>query len=216
LEFVEPFVKILLINLILSGDNAVVIAMASRNLPPNLKNKAIVWGTVGAVVFRILFTVIVLYLLKLPYIHLIGGILLLVVAYKLLVNEEPDENQIKVGSSLKEAIVIIIFADMLMSLDNVLGIVAVSNNNMLLVIIGIILSIPIMLFASQFILKIMETYSFVVYIGSALLAWTAGEMIVKEPFIQRSLSSSTSMEIALLIGLIVLILSIGGVQRRYR
>ncbi|WP_255247478.1 TerC family protein [Paucisalibacillus globulus] len=212
----EPFVKILLINLILSGDNAVVIAMASRNLPSNLKNKAIVWGTVGAVVFRILFTVIVMYLLKLPYIHLIGGILLLVVAYKLLVDEEADESQIKVGNSLKEAIVIIIFADMLMSLDNVLGIVAVSNNNMMLVILGIILSIPIMLFASQFILRIMETYSFVVYIGSALLAWTAGEMLVKEPFIQRSLSSNTSMEIVLLIGLIVLVLSIGGIQRRYR
>jgi len=216
LEFVEPFVKILLINLILSGDNAVVIAMASRNLPSNLKNKAIIWGTVGAVVFRILFTVIVMYLLKLPYIHLIGGILLLVVAYKLLVDEEADESQIKVGNSLKEAIVIIIFADMLMSLDNVLGIVAVSNNNMMLVILGIILSIPIMLFASQFILRIMETYSFVVYIGSALLAWTAGEMLVKEPFIQRSLSSNTSMEIVLLIGLIVLVLSIGGIQRRYR
>lgn len=216
MEFVEPFVKILLINLILSGDNAVVIAMASRNLPSNLKNKAIVWGTVGAVVFRILFTVIVMYLLKLPYIHLIGGILLLVVAYKLLVDEEADESQIKVGNSLKEAIVIIIFADMLMSLDNVLGIVAVSNNNMMLVILGIILSIPIMLFASQFILRIMETYSFVVYIGSALLAWTAGEMLVKEPFIQRSLSSNTSMEIVLLIGLIVLVLSIGGIQRRYR
>lgn len=216
MEFVEPFVKILLINLILSGDNAVVIAMASRNLPSNLKNKAIIWGTVGAVVFRILFTVIVMYLLKLPYIHLIGGILLLVVAYKLLVDEEADESQIKVGNSLKEAIVIIIFADMLMSLDNVLGIVAVSNNNMMLVILGIILSIPIMLFASQFILRIMETYSFVVYIGSALLAWTAGEMLVKEPFIQRSLSSNTSMEIVLLIGLIVLVLSIGGIQRRYR
>ncbi len=200
----------------MSGDNAVVIAMASRNLPSNLKNKAIVWGTVGAVVFRILFTVIVMYLLKLPYIHLIGGILLLVVAYKLLVDEEADESQIKVGNSLKEAIVIIIFADMLMSLDNVLGIVAVSNNNMMLVILGIILSIPIMLFASQFILRIMETYSFVVYIGSALLAWTAGEMLVKEPFIQRSLSSNTSMEIVLLIGLIVLVLSIGGIQRRYR
>ncbi|WP_245604706.1 YjbE family putative metal transport protein [Paucisalibacillus globulus] len=168
MEFIEPFVKILIINLILSGDNAVVIAMASRNLPSNLKSKAIIWGTVGAVLFRILFTVIVMYLLKLPYIHLIGGILLLLVAYKLLVEKEMEENKIKTGNSLKEAIVIIIFADMLMSLDNVLGIVAVAGNNMLLIISGIILSIPIMLFASQFILKIMEKYPFVIYIGSAL------------------------------------------------
>ncbi|WP_052345856.1 YjbE family putative metal transport protein [Paucisalibacillus sp. EB02] len=216
MEFVEPFVKILMINLILSGDNAVVIAMASRNLPSNLKKKAIAWGTVGAVVFRIVFTVIVMYLLKLPYIHLIGGILLLLVAYKLLVDKEPEDSQMKVGNSLKEAIVIIILADMLMSLDNVLGIVAVSNNNMLLVIIGIILSIPIMLFASQFILKIMETYSFVVYIGSALLAWTAGEMIVKEPFIQLIFASNPFTETAMLIGLIIATLTIGGFQRKYR
>jgi YjbE family integral membrane protein len=215
LEFIDPFVKILIINLILSGDNAVVIAMASRNLPSNLKSKAIIGGTVGAVLFRIVFTVIVMYLLKLPYIHLIGGILLLLVAYKLLVEKEMEENKIKTGNSLKEAIVIIIFADMLMSLDNVLGIVAVAGDNMLLIISGIILSIPIMLFASQFILKIMEKYPFVIYIGSALLAWTAGEMMVKEKFIQ-SFTSNTSIEPVLLFGLIVGTLTIGGVQRKYR
>ncbi|WP_339212612.1 TerC family protein [Ornithinibacillus sp. FSL M8-0202] len=208
--------KILMINLILSGDNAIVIAMASRNLRQDLKQKAIVWGTLGAVIFRIAFTVIVMYLLKLPFIHLIGGILLLFVAYKLLVDKEAEENSVKVGNSLKEAIVIIIFADVLMSLDNVLGIVAVSEGNMMLVIVGIILSIPIMLFASQFILRMMEHFPIVVYFGAGLLAWTAGEMMLEEEFIKQHVISGTSMELALLIGIIMATLSIGGYQRRYR
>ncbi|WP_366480516.1 TerC family protein [Ornithinibacillus hominis] len=208
--------KILMINLILSGDNAIVIAMASRNLRQDLKQKAIVWGTLGAVIFRIAFTVIVMYLLKLPFIHLIGGILLLFVAYKLLVDKEAEENSVKVGNSLKEAIVIIIFADVLMSLDNVLGIVAVSEGNMMLVIIGIILSIPIMLFASQFILRMMEHFPIVVYLGAGLLAWTAGEMMLEEEFIKQNVIAGTSMELALLIGIIMATLTIGGYQRRYR
>lgn len=205
-----------MINLILSGDNAIVIAMASRNLRQDLKQKAIVWGTLGAVIFRIAFTVIVMYLLKLPFIHLIGGILLLFVAYKLLVDKEAEENSVKVGNSLKEAIVIIIFADVLMSLDNVLGIVAVSEGNMMLVIVGIILSIPIMLFASQFILRMMEHFPIVVYLGAGLLAWTAGEMMLEEEFIKQHVISGTSMELALLIGIIMATLTIGGYQRRYR
>ncbi|MEN2465973.1 TerC family protein [Ornithinibacillus sp. JPR2-1] len=216
MELLEPLVKILMINLILSGDNAIVIAMASRNLRQDLKQKAIVWGTLGAVIFRIAFTVIVMYLLKLPFIHLIGGILLLFVAYKLLVDKEAEENSVKVGNSLKEAIVIIIFADVLMSLDNVLGIVAVSEGNMMLVIVGIILSIPIMLFASQFILRMMEHFPIVVYFGAGLLAWTAGEMMLEEEFIKQHVISGTSMELALLIGIIMATLSIGGYQRRYR
>lgn len=216
MELLEPLVKILMINLILSGDNAIVIAMASRNLRQDLKQKAIVWGTLGAVIFRIAFTVIVMYLLKLPFIHLIGGILLLFVAYKLLVDKEAEENSVKVGNSLKEAIVIIIFADVLMSLDNVLGIVAVSEGNMMLVIVGIILSIPIMLFASQFILRMMENFPIVVYFGAGLLAWTAGEMMLEEAFIKQNVISGTTMELALLFGIIMATLTIGGYQRKYR
>lgn len=214
MEFLEPLVKILLINIVLSGDNAVVIAMASRNLREDLKKKAIVWGTLAAVIFRILFTAIIMYLMKLPFIHLIGGILLLFVAYKLLVSEE-DESQVKVGNTLKEAIVIIIFADLLMSLDNVLGIVAVSDGNMLVVLVGIILCVPIMLFASHLIVSLMERFPAVVYFGSALLAWTAGEMIIKEEFIQRSFISGTSLEFLLLILIVFATLLIGGYQRKY-
>ncbi|WP_010096589.1 TerC family protein [Ornithinibacillus scapharcae] len=213
MEFIEPLIKILLINIVLSGDNAVVIAMASRNLREDLKRKAIVWGTLAAVVFRILFTAIIMFLMKLPFIHFIGGVLLLFVAYKLLVSEE-DESEVKVGNTLREAIVIIIFADLLMSLDNVLGIVAVSDGNMLIVLVGIILGIPIMLFASHLIVRLMERFPIVIYFGSALLAWTAGEMIIKEDFIQQSFISGTSLEILLLVGIVLITLLIGGYQRK--
>ncbi|MFS0673479.1 TerC family protein [Ornithinibacillus sp. 179-J 7C1 HS] len=216
MEFLEPLLKILLINLVLSGDNAIVIAMASRNLRGDLKKKAIVWGTFGAVLFRLIFTVIVMYLLNLPFIHLVGGLLLLIVAYKLLVAKESEESSVRVGNSLKEAIAIIILADLLMSLDNVLGIVAVSDGNMMLVFVGVILSIPIMLYASQFILRLMENFPVVVYFGAGLLAWTAGEMMIKEEFIQQNIPSGTSMETVLLMGIIVATLAIGGYQRKYR
>ncbi len=216
LEILEPLAKILMINLVLSGDNAVVIAMASRNLRDDLKKKAIFFGTMGAVVFRIIFTVIVMYLMQLPFIHLIGGLLLLLVAYKLLVDVESEDTRIKIGSSLQEAIVIIIFADLLMSLDNVLGIVAVANNNMVLVIIGIILSIPIMLYASQFILRLMEKYSGVVYFGAALLAWTAGEMMLKEEVLHDYIRINATIEMVMLIGIVFITLSVGAFHRKYR
>ncbi|WP_083443641.1 YjbE family putative metal transport protein [Ornithinibacillus contaminans] len=216
MEILEPLAKILMINLVLSGDNAVVIAMASRNLRDDLKKKAIFFGTMGAVVFRIIFTVIVMYLMQLPFIHLIGGLLLLLVAYKLLVDVESEDTRIKIGSSLQEAIVIIIFADLLMSLDNVLGIVAVANNNMVLVIIGIILSIPIMLYASQFILRLMEKYSGVVYFGAALLAWTAGEMMLKEEVLHDYIRINATIEMVMLIGIVFITLSVGAFHRKYR
>ncbi|MFD2043462.1 TerC family protein [Ornithinibacillus salinisoli] len=215
MDFFEPLVKILLINLILSGDNAVVIAMASRNLPDKLKKKAVLWGTIGAVGFRIVFTLLVIYLLKLPFIHLIGGILLLIVSYKLLVDNHGEENNIKVGSTLKDAIIIIIFADLLMSLDNVLAIVAVSNNDILLVMLGIILSIPIILFASQYILRLMDKYSFIIYLGAALLAWTAGEMIVKEKIVHQYITSYPLLEVVFLASIVLFVITIGKYKRKH-
>lgn len=213
MEIIEPLLKILLVNIILSGDNAVVIAMASRKLPDHVKRKAVIWGTFGAIAFRILFVFLVLYLLKLPWIHLIGGLLLLFVAYKLLV-DKPDEHQIKVGSSLQEAITIIIFADILMSLDNVLAIVAISNGQFLLIMIGIMISIPIILMASGLIMKAMEQYPSIVYGGTALLAWTAGEMIMKEERVTLLLDILSFPKSIFLLALIFLVLIIGGIRRR--
>lgn len=213
MEIVEPLLKILLVNIILSGDNAVVIAMASRKLPEHMKRKAVIWGTFGAVAFRILFVFLVLFLLKLPWIHFIGGVLLLFVAYKLLV-DKPDNHQIKVGSSLQEAIAIIIFADILMSLDNVLAIVAISDGQFMLIIIGIIISIPIILVASNFIMRLMEKYTSIVYGGAALLAWTAGEMMVKEEHVSQYLEVIHVSESIFLVALILLLLLTGAIRRK--
>lgn len=205
--------KILLINILLSGDNAIVIAMASRNLPEHLQKRAIRWGTFGAIALRILFVFLMISLLQLPFIQLIGGILLLIVAYKLLVDKH-ESDKIKSGESLREAVTIIIFADVIMSLDNVLAVAAVAESDLILVIAGIILSIPIILTASEYILKLIQKYPIIIYIGAALLAWTAGEMMLKEKRVSTFVELHDQSELLLLTGITALTLIIGGLKRR--
>ncbi|WP_156288974.1 TerC family protein [Oceanobacillus salinisoli] len=210
---IEPVLEILLINILLSGDNALVIAMASRNLPKNLQRKAIQWGTIGAVALRILFVFLMINLLKMPFIQLIGGILLLFISYKLLVdNHEADH--IKSGESLQEAISIIIFADVIMSLDNVLAIAAIAESNLLLIIAGILLSIPIIMTASEFILKLIQKFPIIIFFGAALLAWTGGEMILKEKQIQHLLDAVGFSNLAFLTSITLISLIIGGLKRK--
>jgi YjbE family integral membrane protein len=171
--------KIIAIDIVLSGDNAIVIAMASRNLPPEQRNKAILWGTAGAVILRILFAIIIVWLLKIPYVTLIGGVLLLWIAYKVLVGGEEDVN-ISSHNSLMKAIGTIIVADAIMSLDNVVAVAGAADGHVLMIAIGVAISIPIMIFGSKFIVKAMDKYSWIGYVGSGILAWTAGEMILKD------------------------------------
>lgn len=212
MEFIKPVIEILFINLLLSGDNALVIAMASRNLPKDLQSKAIYWGTFGAISLRILFVFLMIYLLQLPFIQLIGGILLLLIAYKLMVDDHGAEN-VRSGQSLKEAISIIIFADIVMSLDNVLAIAAVADSDMLLITAGIILSIPIILTASELILKLIQKYPIIVFIGAGLLAWTGGEMLLKEEIVQGMIGLANVPNLFFLIGITMSTLLIGGVKR---
>jgi YjbE family integral membrane protein len=171
--------KIIAIDIILSGDNAVVIAMATRSLPKDLQNKAIFWGTAGAVILRILFAAIIVYLLKIPYVHLIGGILLLWIAYKVLVEEE-GEADIKAHTGLGQAIGTIILADAVMSLDNVVAVAGAAHGHIGMIALGVFISIPIMIFGSKLIVKVLEKYRWIAYIGSGILAYTAGEMIVRD------------------------------------
>jgi YjbE family integral membrane protein len=169
--------KIVAIDIILSGDNAIVIAMATKKLPKELQNKAIFWGTAGAVILRILFAAIIVYLLKIPYVHLIGGLLLLWIAYQVLVEGEEDTN-IKSHSGLKQAITTIIIADAAMSLDNVVAVAGAAHGHIGMIALGVFISIPIMIFGSKFIVKVLEKYRWIAYVGSGILAWTAGEMVV--------------------------------------
>ncbi|UFT98322.1 TerC family protein [Radiobacillus kanasensis] len=171
--------KIIAIDIILSGDNAIVIAMATKNLPKEQQNRAIFWGTAGAVILRILFAAIIVYLLEIPYVHLIGGLLLLWIAYKVLVEEE-EESHIQSHTGMRKAVMTIIIADAAMSLDNVVAVAGAAHGHIGMIALGVLISIPIMIFGSKLIVKVLEKYRWIAYIGSGILAWTASEMITED------------------------------------
>jgi YjbE family integral membrane protein len=180
-EFLTALLSIVIIDLILAGDNAIVIGLAARNLPKQQQKKAVIWGTVGAVVIRALATLFVVWLLKVPGLLLVGGILLVWIAYKLLVEEKSHD--VEAGGSLWEAIRTVIIADALMGLDNVLAVAGAAHGSFLLVILGLLISVPIMVWGSTLILKWIERFPMMITIGAGVLAWTASKMIVEEPFL---------------------------------
>ncbi|WP_101843486.1 TerC family protein [Halobacillus sp. Marseille-P3879] len=183
-DMLEPIFIIISIDIILGGDNAVVIALASRNLPEHQRNKAIIIGTGLAVVSRVALTTIALYLLAIPYLQLVGGLLLIYIAVKLLINEE-ESASIKSSDSLLTAIKTIVFADIVMGFDNVLAIAGASHGNIVLVIFGLLISVPIIIWGSRIILKLMEKFPILVYIGAGILAFTAAEMILEDPHVEE-------------------------------
>jgi YjbE family integral membrane protein len=171
--------KIIMVNIVLSGDNAVVIAMASKNLPERQRSKAVWWGAFGAVALRIVLTVAAVILLQIPMIQLLGSILLLYIAVKLLLDDESHGN-IKGASTLGAAVWTIIVADFVMSLDNVLAIAAIAKGNWVLIIIGILISIPLIVWGSTFVMKLLHRYPVLIYIGAGILGYTAGEMFLHD------------------------------------
>lgn len=193
-EALMILLRIMVINIVLSGDNAVVIALASRKLEGKTRKLAILWGTTGAVLLRILLTVAILSLLHIPLVQVAGGLLLLWIAYKLL-HEEDKENHrnIREGRTLMAAVWTILMADFVMSLDNVLAIAAIANGNLPLIIIGISISVPIMVFGSQLVLSLMERFPIIILVGVGVLAWTAGEMILKDMLVHRLLGNRLSL-----------------------
>lgn len=189
-QFWAALLQIIGINIVLSGDNAVVIALAARNLPVKQRRWAVIGGTVGAVVMRIGFTVVVVYLMTIPYLKLVGSALLFWIAVKLLVPEggEGDgvgEGKVKAGSTIWSAIVTIMIADAVMSLDNVIGIAAAAKDSLLLVVLGLAISIPIVVFGSTLMLKLLDRYPILVIGGGALLGWIAGDIAVADPAIEN-------------------------------
>jgi len=184
-EFTAAFASIMLINLALSGDNALLIALASRNLPKKQKKWAMFLGGFGAVALRVVLTVIAVILLRIPYLQFVGGVLILWIAVKLL-KEEKDGEDTKSGSSLWEAVKIIIVADLLMSTDNVLAIAGVSTApgvkeyQVPLLIIGLATSIPIIILGARLVIMLMKKYPVIIYIGAGVLGWTGGEMLISD------------------------------------
>jgi len=176
----SALLAIILIDLVLAGDNAIVIALAARNLPPHLQKKAIAWGAIGAIVVRSAMTVGVVWLLKIPGLMLIGGLGLLWIAYKLLADQSDKEHDGPVASTFWGAMKTIVVADALMGVDNVLGVAGAAHGSFDLVIIGLLVSVPIVMFGSSVVLKLVERFPIIIKLGSAVLALTAAKMIVSE------------------------------------
>lgn len=203
-DFFTALFAIVLIDLVLAGDNAIVIALAARNLPRDLQKKAIFWGTAGAIAVRTLMTLVVVWLLHFPGLMLVGGALLIPIALKLLTEDKlGDEHEISRVSGFWGAMRTIIIADALMGLDNVLGVAGAAHGNFLLVVIGLLISVPIVVWGSTIILKLVERYPIVIYIGAGALLWTAAKMIMHEKFIANWIGGNFAIELlayALIIG----------------
>lgn len=191
--FWTAVVQIILIDLVLSGDNAVVIALACRNLPPEQKKKGIFWGVSGAIGLRVLLTFFAVGLLAFPGLKIVGGLLLLWIGIQLLLPEDEEGHDIKPANHLFGAIRTIIIADFVMSLDNVVGVAAAAKDNIYLLIFGLLVSIPLIVWSSQLILKLMEKHPWIVIGGAGLLGWVAGDMIVADNFWKEWLAATAPL-----------------------
>ena len=176
----SALLAIILIDLVLAGDNAIVIALAARNLPPEHQQKAIIWGTVGAIVVRSAMTVGVVWLLKIPGLMLVGGLGLLWIAYKLIADTSEGEHEGGGATTFWGAMKTIIVADALMGVDNVLGVAGAANGDFTLVVIGLLISIPIVVLGSKLVLRLVEKWPVIIHLGAAVLAFTAAQMIINE------------------------------------
>jgi YjbE family integral membrane protein len=179
----SALLAIILIDLVLAGDNAIVIALAARSLPKQLQRKAIVWGTVGAIVVRSAMTVGVVWLLKIPGLMLVGGLGLLWIAYKLLADQDDGGHDGPAATTFWGAMKTIVIADALMGVDNVLGVAGAAHGSFDLVVIGLLISIPIVVFGSTMVLKLVDRFPAIMYIGAGVLAFTAAKMITGEPLL---------------------------------
>jgi YjbE family integral membrane protein len=205
-SFFAALAQIMLVNVVLSGDNAVVIALAARNLPPQYQRQAIVWGSGGAIVLRVLLTIVAVQLLKIPFLQAVGGLLLVWIAIQLLVEGDQEEGEHKAHEGLMGAVKTILIADVVMSLDNTLAIAGVAKGDWTLLIVGLGLSIPLIVVGSTVIMKIMDRFPIVVYIGAALIAWTAGEMIdsdaAVQPFLPHALHNTLVLPLLLTLAVV--------------
>lgn len=179
--------SIMLANIVLSGDNAVVIAMAARKLPDDQRQKAVFWGSAAAIIMRIILTLVAIQLLALPYLKMIGAVLLIYIGVQLLTeggdDEEGGHKDVKDG--MGAAIRTILIADLVMSLDNVIAVAAAAKGNTTLLIIGLAVSIPLIIFGSTMLMKVMDRFPIIITLGAALLGFLAGEMLVTDPAIKH-------------------------------
>lgn len=207
MEYILQLFSIILINLLLSGDNALVIALASRNLPVSQQKQAMLWGCAGAISLRIVLTFIAVFLLTIPYLQMIAGILLLWIAVK-LVADHKDCERLAGKRNLSGVIKTIITADFVMSLDNVIAIIGAAKGNIALLVLGIVISIPIIIWGSKCICVVIRKWPFIIIVGSFFLGWTAAQMILADQYIASLISPYSGMEtiISGFLGAVVVIL----------
>jgi len=212
-EFLSALLAIIIMDLVLAGDNAIVIGLAARNVPAEKQKKVIFWGIAGAIIVRALLTIFVVWLLKIPGLLLLGGLLLIWIAFKLLV-EEKGHGEMKSEASLLGAIKTIIIADAVMGIDNVLAVAGAAHGSFILVVMGLMVSIPIVVWGSTIILKWVERFPAIIYIGAGVLAWTASKMIADEPFLHGFFEENPILKWALSIIIIAGVLVLGRVKKQ--
>src|SRR5487761_563955 len=179
-QFWVAALEIIVINILLSGDNAVVIALACRNLPPKQRRWGIFWGAIGAIVLRIILTFFAVSLLKLPWLKIVGGVALVWIGIKLITQEDDEGVDVKASEQLLSAVWTVIVADVVMSIDNVLGVAAAAKGNLLLLVFGLVVSIPLIIAGAQLVMKAIERYPVLIVAGGGLLGFIAGELIIDD------------------------------------
>lgn len=207
MSYFLPAMEIVWINILLSGDNAVVIALACRSLPEHQRNKAVMAGALAAVALRIVFTLVATEMLSLPWVKLIGGLLLFYIAIKLMIPEDEDTD-IAAHSSLWKSIQTIAIADIVMSLDNVIAIAAAAKGNWNLIIFGLVVSLPLVVFGSQLIMKLMSRFPWLVWAGAGLLGYIAADIMIEDPSIAHLFHGTVAHWAAKIAG-VVIVLGVG-------
>ncbi len=214
MQFLSALLSIIMIDIVLGGDNAILIALATRRLPKNERKKAIFWGVIGAVGVRAGLTAIAVYLLNIPLIQFVGGVLLIWIGYKLLVDEDKIEN-VESGKNIREAVKTIVIADLLMGIDNVLAVAGAAHGSVFLVVLGLFISIPIIVWGSTLILHFIERFPIIVFFGAGVIAWTAGKMIVHDQYVHNTIIVSYPMlELIVPIGITALVIFLGYWKRK--
>lgn len=208
LGFLAALLNIVFLDLILAGDNAIVIGLAARNLQPATQKKAIIYGTAGAVILRIVATIVVVWLLNIPWLLIVGGILLVWIAYKLMTDDD-DHTDVKASQTLWSAVRTIIIADAAMGLDNVIAVAGAANQNIILVIIGLFISVPIVVWGSTLFIKLINRFPWIIYLGSLVLGYTASNMMTEEKKLQPFFEEHPALRIVFIILVTVGILVAG-------
>ncbi|WP_059411316.1 TerC family protein [Cupriavidus basilensis] len=216
MQFLTALLSIVVIDLVLAGDNAIVIALAARNLPSHLQKKAIIWGTVGAVVVRSAMTIGVVWLLKIPGLLLIGGLALVWIAYRLLSDDGAGDEHGAGATTLVGAMKTIIIADAVMGVDNVLAVAGAAHGSFLLVVLGLLISIPIVVWGSSLVLKLMSRFPAIIYAGAGVLAFTAVKMIVSEPLVKAFFDANAVVYYGLFVLIIGGVLGAGYLKQKRR